>query len=88
MKRVFANIGFSVAVTLIVLNFMNIKAALAALIASSVAFVVCCAASKAVKRQGNYVLLARSFIFLFAFCFFLLWQLSAANKIVRQNGVC
>lgn len=52
MKRVFANIGFSVAVTLIVLNFMNIKAALAALIASSVAFVVCCAASKAVKGKA------------------------------------
>ena len=52
MKRVFANIGFSVAVALVVLNFMNVKAALAALIASSVAFVVCCAASKAVKGKA------------------------------------
>lgn len=40
MKRVFANIGFSVAVALVVLNFMNVKAALAALVASGVAFIV------------------------------------------------
>lgn len=39
MKRVFAHIGFSFAITLIVLNFLSIKAALAALAASSALFV-------------------------------------------------
>ena len=46
MKRVFANIGFSVAVALVVLNFMNVKAALAALVASGVAFIVSVAVPK------------------------------------------
>ncbi len=55
MKRIFANIGFSVAVALIVLNFMNVKAALAALIASGVAFVVSVAVPKI--RSGKAFLL-------------------------------
>ncbi len=53
MKRVFANIGFSVAVALAVLNFMNVKAALVALVASGVAFVVSVAVPKI--RSGKAV---------------------------------
>ena len=53
MKRVFANIGFSVAVALVVLNFMNVKAALAALVASGVAFIVSVAVPKI--RSGKAI---------------------------------
>ena len=40
MKRVFAHIGFSFALTLIALNFMNIKGAFAVLITASVLFLL------------------------------------------------
>lgn len=51
MKRVFAHIGFSVAITLIVLNFLSIKAALAALAAAGAFFV----ASLFIKRTRQAV---------------------------------
>ena len=40
MKRAFANIGFTFAVTLIILNFLNVNWALAAFVAVSVLFVI------------------------------------------------
>jgi hypothetical protein len=40
MKRVFAHIGFSFALALIILNFLNVKWALAAAIAAGALFVV------------------------------------------------
>ena len=40
MKRVFAHIGFSFAITLIVLNFLGIEAAFAILAVAGVAFAV------------------------------------------------
>ncbi|UKI23485.1 MAG: hypothetical protein L6V88_03170 [Anaerotruncus sp.] len=54
MKRVFLPISaFSVAVALVVLNFMNVKAALAALFASGVAFIVSVAVPKI--RSGKAI---------------------------------
>lgn len=49
MKRAFANIGFTFAVTLIVLNFLSVKWALAAFAAVSVLFVVFLAFEKTRK---------------------------------------
>lgn len=49
MKRAFANIGFTFAVTLIILNFLDVRSALAAFTAVSVLFVIFIACRKTRK---------------------------------------
>ncbi len=52
MKRPFANIGFTFAVTLIILNFLNVKWALAVFAVVSVLFVIFIAAEKTRKAAA------------------------------------
>ena len=52
MKRAFANIGFTFAVTLIILNFLNVKWALAVFSAVSVLFVIFIAAERTRKAAA------------------------------------